>query len=191
MPIALRARMQSQLPFRGARAEADHDRRLRALPAAYARPIPPDVDVESAVGEARTLAARIEANDSAGDAHRPQRRARVDALDAGADALERADARMTHAVLDFARACVALEPRMRTIAARYAAVLARAARGSVDDRQLWDAHAWLGSLDPALAAKVVVVVRREQQVADAEDLRRRAYHALAVRLRGATDARRC
>ncbi|HEY8075422.1 MAG TPA: hypothetical protein VIF62_14960 [Labilithrix sp.] len=177
MRVANVPRMQSSLPLGPPEPrDADDDRRLRDLPTVYARPIPADADVESFIGEARSLATSLASAAMARE------------LASGADALERAEARMNEAVFAFARACLALEPRVRAMAARRATILAHAMRPGTDDHELWNAHSWLASLEPEVAAKVVLVVRGERRVADAEDLRRRAYHSLAVWMRR---ARRC
>jgi hypothetical protein len=108
-------------------------------------------------------------------------------LEACADALERADARVHGAIAALGKATLALAPPERERAAQHAPVLAAAMRPAapLDERAVWDAHEWVAALDPSVAARAVVVVRREHGLIDAEELRGRAYHALRVALRRA------
>jgi hypothetical protein len=176
--------MQSTFSFlqRAARpgpAETDVERRLRELPPVYARPVPADVDVADVVGTARAVVRSLEDH--------PHVAGLVTELDACADALERADARVHGAIAALGKATLALDPPERERAARHAPVLAAAMRPAapLDERAVWDAHAWVEALAPSVAARAVAVVRREHDLVDAEELRGRAYHALRVALRRA------
>jgi hypothetical protein len=67
--------MQSGFSFliglgRARPAETDLERRLRALPPIYARPVPADVDVADVVGKARAVARSLDADaDADADKH--------------------------------------------------------------------------------------------------------------------------
>jgi hypothetical protein len=160
-------------------AETDVERRLRELPPIYARPLPADVDVPDVVGTARAVARSLDEHPHVGGL--------VTDLDAGADALERADARVQGAIAALGKATLALDTPERERAARHAPVLAAAMvpGASLDERAVWDAHAWASALDPSVVARAVAVVRREHDLVGAEELRGRAYQALRVALRRA------
>ncbi len=174
--------MQTQSPL--------HARRLLELPPIYARPIPNDVQLPAVLHEARALALRIEDNDP-DDAQRSHRRALVDELERGADLLEQTDEALARAIVTLEKERIRIAPAERERAARHALVLVAAThgRGAPDERALFEATAWLGGLDAATSARVIVVMRREKEVQDADELRRRAYHALRVTMSRATGAR--
>jgi hypothetical protein len=156
--------------------------RLRELPPVFARPIEDDDDIPRLIADAMTVATTTE---DAGI----ERRALGAALVRRAHILEQAADELALTVRMLDRARTRLGPNERDRAAIYGPVLAIAThpRGETDERTLHKAAVWLGSLDGSTAARAIEALRRERAVLEADDLRCRAYHALAALL---TSARR-
>jgi hypothetical protein len=180
-----------QASFMNMRAEARRPsfdaadvERLRRLPPAYGRAVPDEVDIATFLVEARAVAARIVENDP-DDGRRPYRRALVASLERGIELFEHTDDAFREAYVALEKARLRLDPPVRERAARHAPVLAMVTHAlrTYDERMLLDANTWLAGLEVPVALLVAQVVRKENNLAIADDLRCRAFNALRVELR--------
>jgi hypothetical protein len=158
------------------------EQRLRELPAVYARPVPDDVELTDFLGAARELVSRIVKND-ADDQRRPYRRAIASEIELAIELFEHTDEAWRAAVVALDKARLRLDPAERERAACHAPVLAMHGTRSYDEKSLYEANRWLASLDVPAALLVARVVRRENELALADDLRCRAFHSLRITLR--------